>query len=223
MAAEIVVPTQLRLDWLKQVALSGVSHTAVHLAVVISSHINAKTGMTFLGLDTLAKELQASRRTAWTAVKELEHGHLDVRKGGGRGKASEYRMVVKTMQPVAPFDGPKRCNLASETVQSGVRNGAASCTPTQSTNSYNYSSRTKPNVMQQCLDDKLKAVREGTECIALRSYSAQWYELAAWHEANGDQRSADLMRALAESGSGMWTAPAGWQPTNKIAALRGRS
>lgn len=253
MAADIIIPTRVRLDWLKQVALSGVSHAASRIAVIISTHINSKTGSTYLGLELLAREGRMSRRTAWTAVGDLQRdGHLEVKQGGGRGKANVYRLILKTVQRAAPFNDPETVQSGAQTVQSGALNGAAGCTPTQSLTQYKNSTRPSRmadahrhlDQLAQGRDDRTPKERrwsqawdnvnrhlgidqgvnrDQTDCYVVRACSADWYELLAWHEANGDHRSAQLMRDRAESGSGTWTAPPGWRPTGKIVSVRGRS
>lgn len=212
MAAEIIIPARLRLDWIKQVALSGVSHIALRVAVIISTHINNKTGVTFIGLATIAEKTRASRRRVWVGVKELmDDGHLGIEKGRGRGNANVYRMILKGA-PVAPFSDPEK-------VQNRARKSGAGCTPTHKNINSSTDTHRKPSVAAR----PQEASRDQDSASpVIRAGSPEWHELVAWHRERGEHKIADLLAARRDSGSGLVTPPPGFQSANKIAVLRRR-
>lgn len=135
-AGEIVILPRDRLAWHKQLVEDCVlSANAVRVAIALGSYFNNRTGRTFVGLKKLARELGLSLGTVRTATRQLaSRGHLKVAIGGGRGWATEYSMVLKRVQPAAPFSGTER-------VQSINGKGAAACTPTLTSPSEKNSAR----------------------------------------------------------------------------------
>lgn len=157
----IVIPKQLRAEWMDVMALdSSLSHVAFRAAGVIGSHFNRHTGKTFLTLETLARVMGVSERTAWSAVNELhgagyllvkrrEFGTLtrrkkdgtdvDVRIAGGKGVANTYLPAFERSQVAATFTGSKlatRCDLFWEQrSQKAASKVATDCDPTLTSSS----------------------------------------------------------------------------------------
>src|SRR5450759_981948 len=78
----ILIPKQLRAEWMDVMALdSSLSHVAFRAAGIIGSHFNRPTGKTFLNLETLARVMAVSERTAWSAVNEIDRaGYIIVKR-----------------------------------------------------------------------------------------------------------------------------------------------
>ena len=151
----IVIPKQLRAEWMDVMALdSSLSHVAFRAAGVVGSHFNRHTGKTFLSLETLALVMGVSERTAWSAVNELERsGYLIVKRrefgtftrrkkdgtdiavrvAGGKGVANTYLPAFERSQVAATFTGSKlatRCDLLWEQrSQKSAPKVAADCEP----------------------------------------------------------------------------------------------
>jgi biotin operon repressor len=166
-ATVILIPKQLRAEWMDVMALdSGVSHAAFRCAGVIGSHFNRHTGKTFLSQETLARVMNVSQRTAWTAVTELERlGYLivsrrelgsvtrkkkdgteiTVRVAGAKGAANVYLPAFERSQVAATNSGSKlaiRCDLLwDQRSQKAASKVAASCDPTLTSSSKKYPER----------------------------------------------------------------------------------
>jgi DnaA N-terminal domain len=157
----ILIPKQLRAEWMDVMALdSSLSHVAFRAAGVIGSHFNRHTGKTFLNLETLARVMDVSERTAWSAVNELDRsGYLivkrrkfgtltrrkkdgtevEVRVAGGKGVANTYLPAFERSQVTATFTGSKlatRCDLSWEQrSQKAASKVATDCDPTLTSSS----------------------------------------------------------------------------------------
>jgi len=158
----IVIPKQLRAEWMDVMALdSSLSHVAFRAAGIIGSHFNRHTGKTFLTLETLARVMGVkSERTAWSAVNELDRaGYLlvkrrefgtltrrkkdgtdvEVRVAGGKGVANTYLPAFERSQVAATFTGSKlaiRCDLLWEQrSQKAASKVATDCDPTLTSSS----------------------------------------------------------------------------------------
>jgi CRP-like cAMP-binding protein len=69
----ILIPKQLRMDWIDVMALDqSLSHVTVRVAMVIAFHLNKYSGKAFLTQELIAEILGISERTVFTAIKELE-------------------------------------------------------------------------------------------------------------------------------------------------------
>jgi Helix-turn-helix domain len=87
--------TRDKLLWLERLSTDGkTSSGAVHVALVISSHLNRKLGIAWPSLDYLAKKLDANERTVRRAIDELVTGGYIEKKRGGDGRANQYRIVI---------------------------------------------------------------------------------------------------------------------------------
>ena len=126
-----------RLAWHAQVCQDlELSHVAVRVAVHIGAHFNNNTGSTFISYERIAKDLGLSRATVAVAIKKLrQRGHMDVRtRGGGRGLANVYGMILKTVQDSGRFD-------VVQTVQTQPENRPGCRTPTLTSPSEKNSAR----------------------------------------------------------------------------------
>lgn len=157
----ILIPKQLRAEWMDLIALDPkVSHVAFRAAGVIGSHFNRYTGKTFLNQETLARVMNVSERTVWTAVSELERlgylivkrrelgtltrnrkdgTELTVRVAGGRGVANTYLPAFERSQVAATNTGLKlaaRCDLLwDQRSQKSASKVATGCDPTLTSSS----------------------------------------------------------------------------------------
>jgi hypothetical protein len=206
MGAKVIILPRDRLAWHRQMAEDvELSHVAFRVGVSIGTYFNNRTGKTFVGYERLAGQLHICRRTAWSAVRELVgRGHLKVEAGGGRAVANEYQMVLKTVQPNAPFD-PR------ETVQNDDQNGATDCTTTLTDLSdQNSTDRKSPKPRGAPRDRKgAGQTKEGPSIF--RKGSAQWNAWLAHYDLTNPARAA-MMRSQAERGRDEWSERAPWPP-----------
>lgn len=154
----ILIPKQLRMDWIDVMALDqSLSHVTVRVAMVIAFHLNKYSGKAFLTQELIAEILGISERTVFSAIKELEERRyvivrrrefgtivrktptgreILVRVAGGKGVANTYIPTVDGSQVSATNRGlmlAKRCELIVEQrSQKSVPKVAASCEPTLS-------------------------------------------------------------------------------------------
>jgi DNA-binding MarR family transcriptional regulator len=154
----ILIPKQLRMDWIDVMALDqSLSHVTVRVAMVIAFHLNKYSGKAFLTQELIAEILGISERTVFSAIKELEERRyvivrrrefgtivrktptgreILVRVAGGKGVANTYTPTVDGSQVSATNRGlmlAKRCELIVEQrSQKSVPKVAASCEPTLS-------------------------------------------------------------------------------------------
>jgi hypothetical protein len=145
----ILIPKQLRMEWTDVLALdSELSHVAFRVACVIGSHFNKHKGETYVSQETIARIMDVSERTVWTAIIELERrGYLLIQRRefgvrpsdgrrvcGGRGVANTYLPAFERSQVAATNTGRKlaiHCDLIwKERSQKTVRKVAADCDPT---------------------------------------------------------------------------------------------
>jgi hypothetical protein len=98
---------------------------ALKLAYVIAfKRMNRDTQVLFIGLDELAKELNATERTVQRLLPTLRACGLSIEQGGGRGHANAYWFAAETERatpvssvkaekatPVSPFKGAKGRHL----------------------------------------------------------------------------------------------------------------
>jgi DNA-binding transcriptional MocR family regulator len=74
---------------------AGLPSTARHVGLGLSLHMSEKGDSCFPGIRLLAEECGLAKSTISQAVKELEAGgFLRVKRGGGRGKRTEYSAVI---------------------------------------------------------------------------------------------------------------------------------
>ena len=86
---------------------------------------NVKTGRCYPSYETLAKRSGLKLRATKSAVEQLVSlGYLHRSKGGGRGRANEYRPAFERVHDGAPFREKKGCTATSERVHGDVRKGA---------------------------------------------------------------------------------------------------
>jgi phosphohistidine phosphatase len=122
MAAKISIFPRDRLAWHRQMAEDvELSHVAFRLGVCIGGHFNNRTRKTFVGYEKLGQQMQVCRTTVVNAVRELAaRGHLEVKAGGGRKIANEYRMssparrALTTAEIIARKLDYKRKNIVVE-------------------------------------------------------------------------------------------------------------
>lgn len=95
-------------------------------------------GLAFPGVDLIAEKARLGKRRTQDIIKGLEvRGYLIIDRKSGRGNKSVFRLqkvqriapftadvTAEKVQSVAPFTENKRCNLASEKVQSSVKKAA---------------------------------------------------------------------------------------------------
>jgi hypothetical protein len=204
--AKVIILPRDRLAWHAQMAADAeLSHVAFRIGVMIGTHFNNRTGKTYVGYEALAAQINVCRKTVWSAVKELTaRGHLGVEAGGGRAVANEYRMVLKTVQPITPFDPP-------ETVQNDAQNGVTDYTTTLTSPTGKNSTHPKPHKPRSALRERKEAIR-GKQGIAIfRKGSAQWNAWIAHYDLIDPKRAA-FMRSQAECGGADWQEPAPWPP-----------
>jgi helix-turn-helix protein len=192
MAAKISIFPRDRSAWHRQMAEDvELSHVAFRLGVWIGGHFNNRTGKTFVGYEKLGQQMQVCRTTVVNAVRELAaRGHLEVKAGGGRKIANEYRMILKTAQPDAPFNPHK-------TIQNDAQNGAADCTPTLTDLSDQNSAETELHSPRE------EAIRTKQSPAVFKKGSVQWMAWLRYYETTNPSRAA-LMRGQAESGRSEW-------------------
>jgi hypothetical protein len=132
----ILIPKQLRMDWVDVMALDpSLPPTAFKVACVIGSHFNRHSGLTFLTQQRLADAMQMSERSIWGAIRDLEsRGYLIVRRrelgeivrkkkgsdetitvkaAGGRGVANTFLPACERSQVTATNTGRRlgeRCD-----------------------------------------------------------------------------------------------------------------
>jgi biotin operon repressor len=198
-ATVILIPKQLRAEWMDVMALdSAVSHAAFRCAGVIGSHFNRHTGKTFLSQETIARVMNVSQRTAWTAVTELERlGYLivvrrelgsvtrkkkdgtevKVRVAGAKGAANVYLPAFERSQVAATNSGSKlatRCDLLWEQrSQSAASKVAANCDPTLTSSSKKYPERPSEPFRDDALGSLGAAMRRRLGDATYRSWFGQ--------------------------------------------------
>lgn len=144
----ILIPARLRLGWIDVLAMDHrLSHVAFRVACVIGRHFNKRSGDTFIKNETIASVMGVSKRTVWTAIRDLEEaGYLIVerrelgrrqdgrRVAGGRGAANEYKPGLERSQLSATKGAEKLAAICDhwweERSQKRVTKVAASCDPT---------------------------------------------------------------------------------------------
>jgi DNA-binding transcriptional MocR family regulator len=207
MAAKISIFPRDRLAWHRQMAEDvELSHVAFRLGVCIGGHFNNRTRKTFVGYEKLGQQMQVCRTTVVNAVRELAaRGHLEVKAGGGRKIANEYRMILKTVQPDAPFNSRK-------TVQTEAQNGAADCTPTLTDLSDQNSAEPDLHRPRNALRGGEEAIRTKQSPAVFKKGSIQWIAWLRHYEIANPSRAA-LMRSQADSGrSEWWSERSSWPP-----------
>ncbi|MBI5260881.1 MAG: hypothetical protein HY852_03565 [Bradyrhizobium sp.] len=117
----ILIPKQLRMDWVDVMALdSRLSPVGLRIACVIGTHFGNKSGLTYISRETVARVAEVSLATAKRAIAELEErGYLIVRRRevgsridgsrayGGRGIANEYLPACNSVQVSATDRGQR--------------------------------------------------------------------------------------------------------------------
>ena len=109
-----------RLEWLKRVARDKeVSPNAARLATVVCLvYLNAKSGMAWPSLETLADDVGLSVRHVQRLVRRLERlGYLGITTSTGRGRANVYRICTpERVTPGSPLDELKGDKSGQERV-----------------------------------------------------------------------------------------------------------
>lgn len=198
------------------------------VAIQIGRHFDNRTAETFVGQETIALEMGISPRLIFTCIHGYEdRGLLLVRHGGRR--SNYMAMPVEKVAQACEISKWKRSHENEQRSHETTEKVAPACERSLSNSNRNSIPRLYRNASAkarrwaEAWDNVDRAIRAGTECYVVETYTPHWHELIAWHEANGDHRTADLMRHRAELGASVWTAPRGWLPSKNITPLRGRS
>jgi Helix-turn-helix domain/DnaA N-terminal domain len=121
MADVILIPKQLRMDWVDVMALDPrLSDAAFRVACIIGTHFGNKSGLAYLGQETLASVSHLSIATVQRSIKSVEtSGYLIVRRRefgergdgrkvyGARGTANEYLPAIDANQISATDRGQR--------------------------------------------------------------------------------------------------------------------
>ncbi|MGJ0426970.1 helix-turn-helix domain-containing protein [Methylocystis sp.] len=96
-----------RWRWIDQVAFDrDLPPSAVRVAIVVASHVNASTGTAWPSIDRLAEILGVVPNCIRKSIKGLvQGGHLDMELGGGRNAPNRYRLIAKEEH----IESSKRC------------------------------------------------------------------------------------------------------------------
>ncbi len=121
-AQVILIPMSLRALWMDVLALDKrVDNASFRFAAIVAAHFNRKSGTAFLTLETIARAMAMSERTAFECAKKLEalgylivkrrefgaitrktaNGEFKVRAAGGKGVANTYLPALDGSQVAA--------------------------------------------------------------------------------------------------------------------------
>jgi hypothetical protein len=110
--------------WQERIAAAGGLSAGLRLlAIRLSMHKNLGTGRCFAGYEKLAAETLTTMRSAMRQIATLERlGWIAVTRGGGSGKANEYRFLIpettETMTGVSQFECDQK-TMTQESPQYG--------------------------------------------------------------------------------------------------------
>jgi hypothetical protein len=126
-ATAILVPMNLRALWLDNVALDKqIDNASLRFAAVIGAHLNRRTGNAYLTVESIARLMGMSERTAYHCSKILERlgylivkrrefgtitrktdkGEFQVRTAGGKGLANTYLPALGGAQVATTSGSP---------------------------------------------------------------------------------------------------------------------
>jgi hypothetical protein len=126
-AAQIIlIPMSLRALWTDVLALDKrVDNASFRFAAIVGAHFNRRSGNAFLTIETIARAMGMSERTAYGCAKKLEdlgylvvkrrefgtitrktaNGEFQVRAAGGKGVANTYLPALEGSQVAATCGG----------------------------------------------------------------------------------------------------------------------
>jgi hypothetical protein len=219
------IKPQDRLAWHRQLSRDPeLSHVVIHVGLAISNHFNNGSGETFIGMEKLAGEVGVHTETARKAVGRLaRRGHLRVKKGGGRGWANTYSMVVREPYPL-PKNTSRSAGVSDPKPQpDSPVNPSRSAGPTLKEENSKKESEglSMKEASQPAIAPHTSTITaaEGARIGAngravLKVYSPQWQAWLRYHQATGDRGRANLMHCMADSSRwGEWEEVAEWPPT----------
>lgn len=166
----------------------GLSEATLRVAGVLPEFINGKLGTARPGLDFLASQCGLHRSTTARALASLVlAGHLEKHRGGGRGKASEYRLklshlaaTVSSHKTVALQSDSLGQNPAPETVAQTV---AQTVAPAATLQGYQGKDLSNPSQTQPL---RARARPEPAKKKGSRNGRTERLEdLASWCASNG--------------------------------------
>ena len=130
--AEVAKTPVQRMAWLVAQVQADRDLTAKDkdCAGLIAWHANSGTGQAHPGMDRLSEMLGISRNNISRHLNRLvEHGHLTKSRGGGRGRASVYSLVLHPSTPINPpknvitSEGVTERETSSPVMLNGAPNG----------------------------------------------------------------------------------------------------
>ncbi len=216
------VRPQDRLAWHRQLTGDhGLSHIAIHVGLTISNYFNNGSGECFVGIERLAREAGVHGETARKAVSTLANrGHLRVKRGGGRGLANTYGMVVREPYPL-PENTSRGAGVSEPIPQpTEPKNPSRSAGPTLKKRtlrkSNGFAMKKKASQPQPRTASAAPVAELGSNGRAvLKIGSPQWEAWLHYHQAIGDNGRASLMRHMADSSrSGEWEETTEWPPSH---------
>jgi hypothetical protein len=115
--------------WQERIAAGeGLSAAFRLLAIRLSMHKNLDTGRCFAGYQTLADETLTTIRSVMRQVATLERlGWIAVTRGGGSGKANEYRLLIP--ETTETMTGVSRFKAAGNSDSTGLKTMDRGVTP----------------------------------------------------------------------------------------------
>ena len=214
---------QDRLAWHRQLTGDrGLSHIAIHVGLAISNYFNNGSGECFVGMERLAREAGVHGETARKAVSMLANrGHLRVKRGGGRGWANTYGMVVREPYPL-PENTSRSAGVSGPIPQpTDPKNPRRSAGPTlkkrtlRKGNGFALKEESKPAPARDTPSSTPDFQLGDNGRALLKVGSPQWEAWLHYHQAIGDNGRASLVRHMAESSRwGCWEEPTEWPPSH---------
>lgn len=198
--------TRTKFAWLDQVANDPeVSAIAFKLAYRIATHLNRKTRVAWPSQVALAAGCGLVDRSVRRLLVALQvRGHLSIKPGGGRGHASEYRLIVQGNPDASVRFSPRKGgHPATERWTSGVNKGGHPC-PTNPLiepfeEPFEGRARAKAQISPNGRDTK-----RGTRL------PSDWQPTSDdWNYAAGKGLDAEVIEREAERFRNYWTARAG--------------
>lgn len=227
MTTPVGIRPQDRLAWHRQLSLDrGLSPVAILVGLIISNHFNSGTGTCFIGMERLARAVGLHPETTRKAVEMLaRRGHLLVKRGGGRGWANSYTMVVreaylllKNASRSAGVSGPKPPPTepinprpsAGPTLKKENSKKERAC----AREGFSIREGSKQGATEAAIGTPAQGCRIGANGYAVfRTDSPQFQAWLRHHDANNPARAA-LMRHMTENGRhGEWQEPTEWPPS----------
>lgn len=131
-----------RLEWLQAIAGDrSIPHPSLRVAVALCGYLGREGDSVYPGIDNLAADCALHRATVVRMLEALRRaGHIEKRKGGGRGRATEW--TLKTVADRATVSDPsnsralatvKPDKLSQETVAETVAGSAETVAETVAT------------------------------------------------------------------------------------------